>query len=309
MDYFTIAAFSVSPQKGLFYLDSSFRPVPLEQHFLGIRGKPGTALCRRNFDRVVFEKVSQLVAEGHQVMVFVHARKETVKSALTLREMAVADGNIDDFSCQDHPQWALYRRRVGESKNVEMKRLFDSGFGIHHAGMLRSDRTLTEELFQDRVIKVCRSISSNLRYIYHVFIYHRYFVVLRPLHGASTCPLTPVCSMSTLAVGVSLEHIVAVIIKGTQVYDSSRGAFVDLSVLDVLQIFGRAGRPGLESSGTGYICTTEDKLTHYLDSVLSQVRDPLQRLYLKLTGVRYPSSHSENVQIIILFPLVLTHQF
>ena len=155
LDYLTSVAFSVSPQKGLFYLDLSFRPVPLEQHFLGIRGKPGTILCRRNFDRVVFEKVSQLVAEGHQVMVFVHARKETVKSALTLMEMAVADGNIDDFSCQDHPQWALYRRRIGESKNVEMKRLFDSGFGIHHAGMLRSDRTLTEELFQDRVIKVC----------------------------------------------------------------------------------------------------------------------------------------------------------
>lgn len=46
---------------------------------------------------------------------------------------------------------------------------------------------------------------------------------------------------------------------------------MDLSVLDVLQVFGRAGRPGLESSGEGYICTTEDKLTHYLDAVASQV--------------------------------------
>jgi antiviral helicase SLH1 len=58
---------------------------------------------------------------------------------------------------------------------------------------------------------------------------------------------------------------------GTQVYDSSRGSFVDLSVLDVLQVFGRAGRPGLETSGEGYICTTEDKLTHYLEAVTSQV--------------------------------------
>lgn len=61
-----------------------------------------------------------------------------------------------------------------------------------------------------------------------------------------------------------------VIIKGTQVYDSSKGSFVDLSVLDVLQVFGRAGRPGLETSGEGYICTTDDKLTHYLDAVTSQ---------------------------------------
>lgn len=62
-----------------------------------------------------------------------------------------------------------------------------------------------------------------------------------------------------------------VLIKGTQVYDSSKGSFVDLSVLDVLQIFGRAGRPGMETSGVGYICTPDEKLDHYLDAVTSQV--------------------------------------
>ena len=50
-----------------------------------------------------------------------------------------------------------------------------------------------------------------------------------------------------------------------------KGKFVDLSVLDVLQVFGRAGRPGFETSGEGYICTTEDKLTHYLEAITSQV--------------------------------------
>jgi antiviral helicase SLH1 len=63
-----------------------------------------------------------------------------------------------------------------------------------------------------------------------------------------------------------------VVIKGTQLYDSAKGSLVDLSVLDVLQVFGRAGRPGLETSGEGYICTTEDKLNHYLDAITSQVR-------------------------------------
>lgn len=46
---------------------------------------------------------------------------------------------------------------------------------------------------------------------------------------------------------------------------------MDLSVLDVLQIFGRAGRPGMETSGVGYICTTHEKLDHYLDAVTAQV--------------------------------------
>ena len=69
-----------------------------------------------------------------------------------------------------------------------------------------------------------------------------------------------------------MKMLVPVLIKGTQVYDSGRGKFVDLSVLDVLQIFGRAGRPGLESSGEGYILTTEDMLSHYLEKVTAQVR-------------------------------------
>lgn len=54
-------------------------------------------------------------------------------------------------------------------------------------------------------------------------------------------------------------------------YDTMKGKFIDLSVLDVLQVFGRAGRPGFETSGEGYICTTEDKLTHYLEAITSQV--------------------------------------
>jgi antiviral helicase SLH1 len=127
-----------------------------------------------------------------------------------------------------------------------MKELFDHGFGIHHAGMLRSDRNMMERMFEDNAIKV-------------------------------------LCFTSTLAWGVNLPAH-AVVIKGTQVYDSSKGAFTDLSVLDVLQvslkvldndvsnsqIFGRAGRPGYETYGVGYICTTQDKLDHYLYSIMSQ---------------------------------------
>ncbi|KAG9317584.1 Sec63-domain-containing protein [Chiua virens] len=223
---------SVSRYTGLFYFDSSFRPVPLEQHYIGIRGKAGSPQSKKNLDRVTFQKVSDLVRQGHQVMVFVHARKETVNAALSLKEAANIDGSLDDYSCQDHPRWDMFRRSIGESTNKEMKQLFDNGLGIHHAGMLRSDRNLMERMFRERVIKV-------------------------------------LCCTATLAWGVNLPAH-AVVIKGTQLYDSGKGSFVDLPVLDVLQIFGRAGRPGLESSGEGYICTTDDKLTHYLKAVASQ---------------------------------------
>ncbi|KAI1796263.1 Sec63-domain-containing protein [Ganoderma leucocontextum] len=224
---------SVNRQIGLFYFDSSFRPVPLEQHFIGVKGKPNSLTAKKNLDRVVYEKVSELVQEGHQVMVFVHARKATVKAAEAIREAAQLDQTLEEFSCQDHPQFEFFRRDLGKSRNKEMKQLFDLGFGIHHAGMLRDDRNMMERMFEARAIKV-------------------------------------LCCTATLAWGVNLPAH-AVIIKGTEVYDSSKGAFTDLSVLDVLQVFGRAGRPGLESSGVGYICTNEEKLTHYLDAVTSQV--------------------------------------
>ncbi|KAH9973099.1 Sec63-domain-containing protein [Lactifluus volemus] len=241
-NYIDVADFlSVSRQTGLFYFDSSFRPVPLEQHFIGVKGKPGTSQSKINLDLVTFEKVSELVQAGHQVMVFVHARKETVKAALALREAASKEGMLDAFSSQDHPNYAHFRRDLSASRNKEMKELFDDGFGIHHAGMLRGDRNMMEKLFNARAIKV-------------------------------------LCCTATLAWGVNLPAH-AVIIKGTQVYDNSRGSFVDLSVLDVLQVFGRAGRPGLETSGEGYICTTDDKLQHYLNAVTSQ--NPIESQFVK----------------------------
>ena len=151
----------MSKQTGLFYFDSSFRPVPLEQHFIGVKGKPNSPTSKRNLDRVTFEKVSELVREGHQVMVFVHARKETVRAAETLKEAAQADGLLDDFSCQEHPQFEFFRRDISRSRNKEMKQLFDLGFGIHHAGMLRDDRNMMERMFDARAIKVSGWTSES----------------------------------------------------------------------------------------------------------------------------------------------------
>ncbi|KAG9047806.1 hypothetical protein FS837_001462 [Tulasnella sp. UAMH 9824] len=241
-NYIDVADFlGVNRYTGLFYFDQSFRPVPLEQHFIGVRGKINSPQQKKNLDRIVYEKVLELVREGHQVMVFVHARKETVKSAMALSETILLEGVADDFDPTGHPQWQTFRRDIGGSRNKEMKELFDQGFGIHHAGMLRADRNMMERMFEARAIKVL------------------------------------FCT-ATLAWGVNLPAH-AVLIKGTDVYDSGRGQFVDLSVLDVLQIFGRAGRPGMESSGVGYICTPDEKLAHYLNAVTSQ--HPIESKFLQ----------------------------
>ena len=77
--------------------------------------------------------------------------------------------------------------------------------------MLRSDRNLVEKLFSQGLVKVL------------------------------------VCT-ATLAWGVNLPAH-GVVIKGTEIYDAKRGSFVDVGILDVLQIFGRAGRPQFDTSG------------------------------------------------------------
>lgn len=192
-NYVDVADFlGVSRQSGLFYFDSSFRPIPLEQHFLGIKGKNGSQQARRNLDRVTFEKVRSLVEGGHQVMVFVHARKETVKTALALKEAAVAEGAIDDFKCETNPGFEFFRREVGTSKNKEMKQLFEDGFGIHHAGMLRSDRNLMEKAFDAKMIKVSLT-RSNVCCI--KLYYCRFCVVRQHWPGVSTCQHMQVSSI------------------------------------------------------------------------------------------------------------------
>lgn len=50
------------------------------------------------------------------------------------------------------------QKEVQKSRNKEVVELFDSGLGIHHAGMLRSDRSLTERFFADGILKVCLMI-------------------------------------------------------------------------------------------------------------------------------------------------------
>ena len=58
--------------------------------------------------------------------------------------------------------------------------------------------------------------------------------------------------------------------QGTQIYDANKGAFKDLGILDVMQIFGRAGRPQFDDFGEGTIITSHDKLSHYLSLMTRQ---------------------------------------
>ena len=232
-NYVDVADFlKVNRMAGLFYFDASFRPVPLEQHFIGVKGRPGTKSSRDNIDQTAFEKVKNMLECGHQIMVFVHSRKDTINTARTFLQMAQDQQCLSLFDCQAVEGFATAIKDLKNTKGRELREIVPKGFGTHHAGMPRSDRNRVELLFAQGHINV-------------------------------------LCCTATLAWGVNLPAA-AVIIKGTQLYSSQEGKFVDLGILDVLQIFGRAGRPQFQATGIGFICTTYDKLDHYLSAVTQQ---------------------------------------
>ncbi|KAI4303767.1 hypothetical protein MLD38_039362 [Melastoma candidum] len=232
-NYLEVAEFlKVNAQRGLFFFDSSYRPVPLAQQYIGISEQ--NFLARTELlNEVCYKKVVDSVKQGHQAMVFVHSRKDTAKTAEKLVELARRNDELDLFSTETHPQFSLIKKEVHKSRNKDLVELFGYGFGVHHAGMLRADRGLTERLFSDGLLKVL------------------------------------VCT-ATLAWGVNLPAH-TVVIKGTQLYDPKAGGWKDLGMLDVMQIFGRAGRPQFDKSGEGIIITSHDKLSYYLRLLTSQL--------------------------------------
>ncbi|KAL2493038.1 U5 small nuclear ribonucleoprotein helicase [Abeliophyllum distichum] len=232
-NYLEVAQFlRVNPEAGLFFFDSSYRPVPLEQKYIGVSEQNYSA---RNelLNEICYNKVVESLRRGHQVMVFVHSRKDTVKTADKLVEISTKKEDFDLFTSESHPQHGLVKKEVMKSRNKNLVQLFDYGIGIHHAGMLRSDRGLTERLFSQGLLRVL------------------------------------VCT-ATLAWGVNLPAH-TVVIKGTQIYDAKAGGWRDLGMLDVMQIFGRAGRPQFDKSGEGIIITSHNKLAYYLRLLTSQL--------------------------------------
>lgn len=231
-NYRDVASFlRCDPDKGVFHFDATFRPCPLKQEFIGVTDKKAIKQLKTMND-VCYTKVLEQVGQNrNQMLIFVHSRKETAKTAKYIRDKAMETETIGQILRSDAASREILREESESAQNADLKDLMPYGFGIHHAGMSRADRTTVEDLFADGAIQVL------------------------------------VCT-ATLAWGVNLPAH-TVIIKGTQVYSPEKGSWVELSPQDVLQMLGRAGRPQYDTYGEGIIITTQTEIQYYL-SLLNQ---------------------------------------
>ncbi|SPJ08848.1 pre-mRNA-splicing helicase BRR2, putative [Plasmodium sp. DRC-Itaito] len=211
-------------EKGIFYFDQSFRPVQVEQHYIGIKEKKGIKKYAL-MNEITYEKVLE-EAGKNQILIFVHSRKETYRTSKILIDRFMRSDNLSKFLIDKKISSEILLSEKDNVINEELKEILPFGFGIHHAGLKRLDRKLVEDLFSDRHIQVL------------------------------------VCT-STLAWGINLPAH-TVIIKGTSVYNINIGDFDELSSMDILQMVGRSGRPQYDKSGKAIIITDHKNLQLYL---------------------------------------------
>jgi len=116
--------------------------------------------------------------------------------------------------------------QVSKNTNLNsLRKCLERGIAYHHAGMEADNRHLVEKAFS---------------------------------RGIITC----LCATSTLAMGVNLPaHLV--IIKGTQVWRGPGQGYKDIDSGTLLQMTGRAGRPGFDTSGTAVIMTDKNSKSSY----------------------------------------------
>ncbi len=149
-------------------------------------------------------------ADQGSSLVFVNSRRNAEASAKRLRD--VVDPHLTEDERGRLAELAAEIRDVSDTETSDtLANCVAKGSAFHHAGLASEHRSLVEDAFRDRLVKC---ISA-----------------------------TP-----TLAAGVNTPSR-RVIVRDWRRYDGEFGGMKPLDVLEVHQMMGRAGRPGLDPYG------------------------------------------------------------
>ncbi|NGM68669.1 ATP-dependent DNA helicase [Natronolimnobius sp. AArcel1] len=154
--------------------------------------------------------VRDILQEEGSSLVFVNSRRNAEAAARRLGQ--VSSEELTDEERADLAELAAEIRDDSDSEtSEELAECVERGSAFHHAGLSSTQRSLVEDAFRDRLLKV---ISA-----------------------------TP-----TLAAGVNTPAR-RVVVRDWRRFDPSAGGMAPLDVLEVHQMMGRAGRPGLDPYG------------------------------------------------------------
>jgi helicase len=189
--------------------DGSQREVPVD------RGEKAEAA-------LVADALDETDDEGNRgsSLVFVNSRRNAESSAERLA--SVTESRLPDDDRADLAELAEEIRQVSDADTSDdLADVVAKGSAFHHAGLASEHRSLVEQAFRDRLIKV-------------------------------------VSATPTLAAGVNTPSR-RVIVRDWRRYDGDAGGMKPLDTLEVHQMCGRAGRPGLDPYGEAILLANDSE--------------------------------------------------
>lgn len=224
-------------------VDSDWRPIELQKgvHFgdaLHLEDGSQERLALRSSESQEAAIVRDTLEDDGSTLVFVNSRRNAESAARRL------GGTTEAFLSGDEraklAEIATQIRDVSDTDTSDdLADAVEKGAAFHHAGLARDHRSLVEDAFRDRLIKV-------------------------------------VCATPTLAAGVNTPSR-RVVVRDWRRYDGTIGGMQPLSVLEVHQMMGRAGRPGLDPYGEAVLLASgHDELDELFERYVWAEPEPVR---------------------------------
>lgn len=223
-------------------IDSEWRPVELRRgvHYgnaIHLDGGEQKSVPIQGDERQEAAIVRDTIADDGSTLVFVSSRRRAQSAARRLAN--TVEGYLTSDQRQALRKTAEELRESSETDTVdELADVVERGAAFHHAGLASEQRALVEEAFRDRHLGV-------------------------------------VCATPTLAAGVNTPSR-RVVVRDWRRYDANAGGMRPLSALEVHQMMGRAGRPGLDPYGEALLLAgSHEELEELFDRYIYADVEPI----------------------------------
>ena len=220
---------------------SEARPVPLHYRIEITQNKNST----------IKKIIRATLNDRGQILVFLNRRKSTQQTAQNLKNLVKTQLTETELKACKKVEEKLNKIK---GRHAELRKAVKCGIGFHHAGLLPKERKLIEDAYKKHIIKV-------------------------------------ICCTTTLSAGVNVPARVVIVkdfkryvtsghnIKNfSGYYENGDGFsyFMPFSANSVFQMLGRAGRPGFDSEGFGYLLANNVDERDWIEDHYFQNAVPLE---------------------------------